>query len=234
MARQEQTHSLQSLWKSVGNFFHDVNFGQWREYTWSQKEYEFLEWLAGSREVCGPDGTCGRPLQAGIPSPWGAAGRFAARAALATRISLTEVSGATRAVVTTEIVSTEANLITHTPWGNRSVLTGKFAGGARIGSDGIPDFAAHITANGGKVLGTQISVWTPFGVRVTDCCIEIEGKRSAVELKSTLEEFNKNITRQSTIDTYINRFGANAFGPKAAEAGIIRIDNTIKIYWPAF
>lgn len=122
-----------------------------------------------------------------------------------------------------------------TPWGSRDVPTGKFTRGARGGIDPVDDFVAQAQANGYEVVGREVTFKTPFGDRRADVLLRDPrtGKISGVEVKSTLEEFNKFNAQQNAADRYINRFGARAAGEKAKDIGVTSLDSMTKILWEA-
>jgi hypothetical protein len=97
----------------------------------------------------------------------------------------------------------------------------------------VADFVSAAERNGLKVLGTRVSVRTPFGKRVFDAVLEhpVTGARTGVEIKSTLEAFLRRdafALRQLFADRYVSSYGAVAIGRKA-DIGLIQ--NTIKILW---
>jgi RHS repeat-associated protein len=141
------------------------------------------------------------------------------------------------AIVGPELAAIEAAVpaTVVTPWGTKEVATGKFFSGARGGIDPVDDFIAQAEANGFEVIGREVTFHTPFGQRHVDVLLRNLSNPSqigGVELKSSLEAFERLEPQQFAADRYINMFGARATGEKAAELGVVRLDSTVKILWP--
>ncbi len=99
------------------------------------------------------------------------------------------------------------------------------------------DLGRFLAQNGRRIRGKDVYVRVPnYKVgREYDLIVEDPntGLVGAIEVKSTLDEFNNSAGRQADADTYVNRFGGTAFGKRAEQAGIdgTRIDFAIRIYW---
>jgi hypothetical protein len=125
-----------------------------------------------------------------------------------------------------------------TPWGAfRSRTTGRFVSprsSSRL-ADPVDDFIAQAETNNFRVLGREVKVRTPFGERRPDVVLQNREtlEIGGVELKSSLREFSRLNPQQFAADRWINRFGAPTFGTRASQAGVQRIDSTVKILWPS-
>jgi hypothetical protein len=107
----------------------------------------------------------------------------------------------------------------------------------RVRSRFLASGCSYVFVSGGRtafgVLGVRdddIRTWASFDVLLRD---PRTGKISGVEVKSTLEEFNRFNAQQNAADRYINRFGARAVGAKAERLGITDLDSMTKILWEA-
>lgn len=102
------------------------------------------------------------------------------------------------------------------------------------GARAVDDFMVQAEANGMQVVGREVTFDTPFGARRIDVILRnLEtGQVGGVEVKSSLGAFNRfdaAARQQFAADRWINQFGAEAVGQNAG----LRIDNTIKLLWPA-
>jgi hypothetical protein len=98
----------------------------------------------------------------------------------------------------------------------------------------VEDFVGFCARNGIEVVATRVNV-RGFTRREYDVVIRSPNDRTlvGVELKSTENAFETPVIRQELNDYVTNRFGAQAFGKRAEEAGINGewINVTYKIFW---
>jgi RHS repeat-associated protein len=118
----------------------------------------------------------------------------------------------------------------------RAVVVAKTAVNANrlAGARAVDDFIAQAQAHGMQVVGREVTFNTPFGARRMDVILRNPetGLIGGIEVKSSLGAFNRfdaATRRQFSADWWINKFGAEAVGQYSG----LRIDNTIKILWPA-
>lgn len=89
--------------------------------------------------------------------------------------------------------------------------------------------------NGFSLLGTEVSVTTPFGTRKFDVVLRnVTTKEvTAVEIKSSMAAFNRwdaAARQQFAADRYVKQFSAEAIG-KGKRIGVIQ--DIIKVVWKA-
>jgi hypothetical protein len=105
--------------------------------------------------------------------------------------------------------------------------------------EAVADFCRFIEQSGLRVRGTDVYVKVPNYAVGRRYDVIIENPRTpelcGIEIKSTLEEFNDSAGQQADADTYVNRFGAVAFGARAREAQVdgVRVHSAMRIYWRA-
>ena len=102
-----------------------------------------------------------------------------------------------------------------------------------LGEKAVDEFIEHIEGNGMQVVGREVSVRTPFGLRRYDVVVRnpVSNELEGIEIKSSLgalDRWDAAAKQQFSADRWVNQFGAYAVGKWAS---IGRIVNTTKILW---
>jgi YD repeat-containing protein len=100
-------------------------------------------------------------------------------------------------------------------------------------ADAVDDFVAQAEANGYRVVGTEVTVKTPFGERRVDVVIQdTAGTNHGVEIKTSAGAFDRNdadARQQFAADRWINTQGDGVRGI-GQNSGLL-ISTTSKILW---